>query len=44
MDEWICRENIKLFKSQLKDASGVRRTMLIRLLDVEEAKLRAIVA
>ncbi len=44
MDEWICRENIKLFKFKLNDARGVRRTILLRLLELEEAKLRALLA
>ena len=44
MDEWICRENIKMFKSQLKDAGRARRAMLLRLLNMEEEKLRKLLA
>ena len=44
VDEFLCHANIKHFKSQLKDATGVRKTTLLQLLELDVQKLRATLA
>ena len=44
MTEFTCRANIKQFKFQLKEATGARKAVLLRLLEIEKENLRAIAA